>query len=169
MPRIATVVCLCLTLAAPAVAQESDHERRLAVARRVVADSFTDEAHRQLIGVLANAVVESMAVQFVASLKRAPTARDRELLAAAIGEAMVEVFPKTAWEEAIAPLYAEHFTAEELVAVLEFNKTPLGRKLIGLQGRLMSDGGELGQSMFGARHDEFMRVAEREIRKRFQP
>jgi hypothetical protein len=169
MPRIATVVCLCLALAVSAVAQEADQERRLAMAREVVADSFTDEAHRQLIGVLAHAVVESMTVQFVASLKRAPTAKDRDLLAEAIRTAMEEVFPKAAWEQAIAPLYAQHFTAEELVSVLEFNKTPLGRKLIGLQGRLMSDGGELGQSMFAARHEEFMRVAEREIRKRFHP
>lgn len=50
----------------------------------------------------------------------------------------------------LATVYARHFTAEELRGLLAFNRSPLGQRLIALQGQVAQESMEAGRA-WGAR------------------
>ena len=55
-------------------------------------------------------------------------------------------------------LYAKHYTHEDVLALLEFYRSPVGQKAITLMPLLMQEGGEIGQRWMEPRMPKIMQV-----------
>jgi len=89
-------------------------------------------------------------------LKHEVNAAEEEKLRAAIHRAMSETVPKNLWQDAFIPIYMRAFTHAEVVELLKFYKTRLGRKLLEVTPKLTHDGAQAGKELFEAHTDEFL-------------
>ena len=141
MYRLALSLCLALSVATTALAQEAKpvDPAALAQARILFERSNAAELGQQM----AKAVED----QQRAALERFNPAR-----AAQIGE-MVDLmraeFAKymPALEEAIITLYAQRFTADELAQIIAFNDTPVGRKMVREMPAILAETMSVAQTM----------------------
>jgi hypothetical protein len=141
MYRLALSLCLALSVATTALAQEPKpvDPAALAQARILFEKSNAAELGQQMAKALED--------QQRAALERFNPAR-----AAQIGE-MVDFmraeFAKymPALEDAIITLYAQRFTADELAQIAAFNDTPVGRKMIREMPAMMAETMSVAQTM----------------------
>lgn len=68
-----------------------------------------------------------------------------------------EVYPRDAWEAVLMPLYQDNLTREELLAIVEFNRSPVGQKALAIQATLMTGGSSIGERLMQSRREEFSR------------
>jgi|GEM_PF-799757 len=160
MPRFALSLCLALSFATTALAQEAKpvDPAALAQARILFEKSNAAELGQQM----AKAIED----QQRAALERFNPAR-----AAQIGE-MVDLmraeFAKymPALEDAIITLYAQRFTADELAQIAAFNDTPVGRKMIREMPAILAETMSVAQTMALKAATEVMTKLRPELEKR---
>jgi uncharacterized protein len=61
-------------------------------------------------------------------------------------------------------LYAKHYTHEDVLALLEFYRSPVGQKAITLMPLLMQEGGEIGQRWMEPRMPKIMDTLQQRLR-----
>jgi hypothetical protein len=83
------------------------------------------------------------------------TVEQTQQLESVIRSVFQEVYPRTAWEEALLPLFLNSFSRDELEEVTRFQQTALGRKLALVQAQLATGGGTIGQQLIQSRQAEF--------------
>lgn len=120
--RIFLTAIMALAFAwAPAQAQETDYEARMAVAREIVESTGGEAAFR--VGL--EATLPMIRQSFAQSM---PTATNAQLdeVEVVMMDIMMETYPEIS--EAAARMYSDRFTLAELQAVMDFNRTPVGQK-----------------------------------------
>ncbi|HEX8605922.1 MAG TPA: DUF2059 domain-containing protein, partial [Pseudoduganella sp.] len=58
--------------------------------------------------------------------------------------------------EAMVPIYARHYTVDEMRQMAAFYKTPVGQKSLRLMPQLMSEGMQVGQRIMMPRMNKLM-------------
>jgi hypothetical protein len=79
---------------------------------------------------------EATADMLMIELEREPSEQDLARLEAVMREGLAEFLTADLWQEAVAGVYAENFTAAELQATREFYLSPAGQKILRLQRSL---------------------------------
>jgi hypothetical protein len=69
----------------------------------------------------------------------AETKRQMDLLMNGVLEDVRAVLPTEAMLEAVIPIYQRHFTTEEVAAIIAFQSSPVGKKMIGLQPAMIQE------------------------------
>lgn len=67
--------------------------------------------------------------------------------------------------EAIVPVYARHYTIEEMRQLATFYKTPVGVKSLRLMPQLMAEGMQLGQQIIAPRMNKLMQELQQSEKK----
>jgi hypothetical protein len=78
---------------------------------------------------------------------------------------MRKIFSSEEAATAFARVYAESFTEAELRDVVNFMRTPSGRRFAAAQGELMRRGGEIGKRLAQENQGELMEMLEAEMQK----
>ena len=139
MKRIVIALLIVFGVSHTAIAQE-DYERRLELAREVVAVSGASEASLLMLESLSPSLEPAFRQQY-------PNANDKAIanavkhIIARFEDAMPEIL------EGTAAVYARKFTADELSELLEFYETPLGQKLLAEQVAIMNETSQAGQQI----------------------
>jgi hypothetical protein len=81
---------------------------------------------------------------------------------------LAEFLTTELWQENIAAVYAEHFTATELQSLLEFYDSPLGRKTLELDETLSQEFDDSLDVALDPRVDEFIARVDEELAKAFE-
>ncbi|MDF2766718.1 MAG: hypothetical protein K0S81_3713 [Rhodospirillales bacterium] len=134
------LLVLALLWQAPARAGESSFDpERLAVAREIIEASGANALTEQ--------VLRSVSAQIATLIQQYNPERGAAVAdiidAVVLPEASRRIPEAT---EAMARLYAERFTAEELQDVVDFYRTPTGRKLVALSPELFVEAQRVGQA-----------------------
>ena len=140
--RLLVIVATALALLwhAPARADESAFDpERLKLAREMLQLSGMEALSSQMLELVSRHVSE---------LVRRHNPDQGEVISEIIETVLVPEAKRRAPEmsEAMARLYAERFTAPELQDVVDFYRTPTGRKLVAASPELLSEGNRLGQA-----------------------
>jgi hypothetical protein len=138
---IAACAALLLLIAAPPARADNSafDPERLDLARQMVEASGADALTRQLLDLVSRQI---------ADLVRRSNPEHGEAAADIVEAVLVPEAKRRSPEmlEAMARLYAERFTAEELQSYLDFYLTPAGRKLVATAPELLVEGQRLGQA-----------------------
>jgi hypothetical protein len=137
---IIACAALLFLLIAPSRADESAFDpERLAVAREMVAASGA--------GALVGQTLDLVSRQIGELVRRANPGQG-EAAADIVETVLVPEAKRRSPEmlEAMARVYAERFTAQELQAILDFYRTPTGQKLVATGPELIVEAQRLGQA-----------------------
>lgn len=137
-----------------------------ALASSAVRATLDAGAHEALLN---QAVATSYAVaraRIEGSGRQLTTAQVGEL-ESAIRKVVTDTYPREAWEETLLPLFLSNLDRDELRALLAFQGSPLGRKLLVIQARLMA-GNQISYQLLQTRRDEFARRLSEELGRVFK-
>lgn len=159
LPMIHRRLCLFVSLAA-ALACDSNQrfEADLATTESLAATAVKaalDNGAFQAMMNQATAASYSVAKARLEAGGRAVSATDAETLERVIRQVITEVYPRQAWEDALKTLYLDNLTREELEAVVRFQATPIGTKLLAIQAAVMTGGSALGERLLQSRREVF--------------
>lgn len=127
-------------------------------------------------GALDNGSFEAMMEQTVAAAFSVAKARieaeGRQLtpeqqrqLEAVLRRVITETYPRSAWEQALVPLYLENLSPKELEEAVAFQRTSLGEKLMAIQAQLVTGGASIGERLMASKQEEFSRRLGEELSK----
>lgn len=71
------------------------------------------------------------------------------------------------WQDSVTAVYAEHLTADELHTLFEFYASPLGRKVLGMEGMLTEEVNTAVDAALEDRIDEFIGRVDEELAAAF--
>ncbi len=113
-----------IVAAVPAAGQGREHE----LARELARLMFDDSVRRALDEQIGRGLLQSVATPLQQRLNRRLIEMEWRMLADIIGRFLDETLPPARTEEIAADIYARHFDADELAALVEFQRSPVGRK-----------------------------------------
>jgi hypothetical protein len=100
---------------------------------------------------------EALALELGRELSEEGQKRVRDILRAALGEFLTT----ETWSDGVTRVYAKHFTAAELDAMVEFYESPVGRKVLQLEDTLIEEfDGELEVVLDGKLDELVARIDE---------
>jgi hypothetical protein len=100
---------------------------------------------------------EALTLELGRELSQEGQERVRDILRAALGEFLTT----ETWRDGVARVYAKHFTAAELDAMVEFYESPVGRKVLQLEDTLIEEfDGELEAVLDGKLDELIARIDE---------
>jgi uncharacterized protein len=137
---IGICAALLLLIAAPTRADEGAFDpERLAVARQMVEASGAAALVGQTLDIVSRQIAE---------LVRRANPEHGQAAADIVETVLVPEAKRRAPEmlEAMARVYAERFTAEELQVILDFYRTPTGQKMVAAGPELVVEAQRLGQA-----------------------
>jgi len=111
--------------------------------------------------------VEAAGVNLEATLGRELTGEERAAAAAIIRATIAEFLTPEAWTEAVAGVYAAHFSPDELDAAIEFYSSPTGAKILSLHATLNDDVGAATEAILGADLEAFISRVDEALAARF--
>jgi hypothetical protein len=111
--------------------------------------------------------VESTSDALTLALERELTSEEKDHVRAVMRGALAEVLTAEAWEDALAQVYAAHFTPNELQATIDFFSSPAGRKIIEAQGMIDAETGDAVDEIIDSRLDEFIQRIDTELAAAF--
>ena len=98
---------------------------------------------------------EATADMLMLELEREPSAEDLAQLEAVMRAGLAEFLTGELWQETVAEVYAENFTAAELQETVAFYTSPTGRKILGLGRTLDEAVGDAVEVELEVHSDEF--------------
>jgi len=152
-----SVVAAVLILAAcsqPAPIADSP-EARLEQARALTALEVESGALDEMLDEGAALAREATADLLMLELEREPSEEDLAKLEAAMRAGLAEFLTAGLWQETVAKIYAENFTAAELQATREFYLSPAGSKIMSIQRLLDAAVGDAVETALEPHSDEF--------------
>ena len=113
-------------------------EARLEQARALTAIEVESGALDDMLDEGAALAREATADMLMLELEREPTTEDLAQLEAVMRAALAEFLTAELWQETVAQVYAENFTAAELQETVAFYTSPTGLRILGL-GRTLDE------------------------------
>lgn len=98
---------------------------------------------------------EATADMLMLELEREPSEEDLAELEAVMRAGLAEFLTADLWQETVAKVYADNFTAAELQATWEFYQSTAGRKILSLQRSLDAEVGDAVDAALEVHSDEF--------------
>jgi hypothetical protein len=131
MPKtIATFIVLAAVFAATsATAPQTEATRAETIARSLARLNADRAFYDVIIEYAETLLLPAMRTGVESALKRQLSSSDLEKLKSVIRRTALDVFPVKPFEDALTPVYTEHFTATELESLIAFYGTSLGQKL----------------------------------------
>jgi hypothetical protein len=130
-------------------------EARLEQARALTAIEVESGALDSMLDEGAALAREATADLLMLELERQPTEDDLAQLEAVMRAGLAEFLTAELWQETVAKVYAENFTAAELQATMEFYQSPAGSKIMRLQRSLDAEVGKAVEAVLEPHSDEF--------------
>lgn len=161
------VFAIFLLVCTGAYGDTESSERHKALSRELVGLVLNYGAYDSMMEQAADTAMVVMRANLQVKLGRELSYREDAKLRIAFSRAMATVYPQSAWEQVIVPLYMKYFDAAETKKLLEFYKTPLGLKALTLMPRLQQEGAQAGRALVSTKEDEFLLRFEDEIRREF--
>jgi len=158
-----TIVSLCSVVVAvlmiggcsqPAPIADSP-EARLEQARALTAIEVESGALDDMLDEGAALARQATADMLMLELEREPSQEDLARLEAVMRAGLAEYLTAELWQETVAKIYAENFTAAELQATREFYESPAGRKILSIQRSLDAEVGDAVEAALEVHSDEF--------------
>jgi len=157
--RIAPICVFALATLAFACAQTpplaDTPENRLEQARALTALEVESGALDDMLDEGAALARQATADLLMLELERQPTEDDLAQLEAVMRAGLAEFLTAELWQETVAKVYSENFTAAELQETVEFYTSPTGLKILGLGRSLDEAVGEAVETALEVHGDEF--------------
>jgi hypothetical protein len=142
-------------------------EARLEQARALTAIEVESGALDSMLDEGAALAREATADLLMLELERQPTEDDLAQLEAVMRAGLAEFLTAELWQETVAEVYAENFTAAELQATREFYMSPTGRKILSIQRSLDGEVGDAVETVLEVHSDEFAARIDAALAERF--
>lgn len=142
-------------------------ENRLEQARALTAIEVESGALDGMLDEGAALAREATANMLMLELEREPTQKDLAQLEAVMRAGLAEFLTADLWQETVAKVYVENFTAAELQATREFYLSPTGQKILSLQRSLDDQISDAVESVLDVYSDEFAERIDSALAERF--
>jgi len=146
---LAVLVGLVAVLPAAAAAQSAGADG-LATARQI-SQLLTGESFELVMTQAMRTLMPIAKTVAERELKRELTPQEETAIAVAFRRSFEQVYPRTLWEEESALILTSHLNEAELAELLQFYRSPLGRKLLAMNAPLM----QTGERIFKSREQQF--------------
>ena len=130
-------------------------EARLEQARALTALEVESGALDDMLDEGAALARQATADMLMLELEREPSEEDLAKLEGVMRAGLAEFLTAELWQETVAKVYAENFTAAELQETVAFYTSPTGLKIMGLGGTLDGAVGEAVETALEVHSDEF--------------
>jgi len=165
------IIAVCTVAIATSCAPSADlpdtPELRLEKARVLAQQEREGGGFDETLDRGATFAFESVADALTLELERELAAGERDRVEAIMRAVIAEFLPVDAWENALVQVYAAHFSPAELQATIEFFSSPVGKKIIELQGTIDRQTGDAVDEIIGSRIEEFIQRIDDELAKEF--
>ena len=148
------VVIMAVGCSQPAPIADSP-EARLELARALTAIEVESGALDDMLDEGAALAREATADMLMLELEREPSKEDLAELEAVMRAGLAEFLTAELWQETVAKVYAENFTAAEMQETVTFYNSPTGLKILGLGKTLDEAVGDAVETALEAHSDEF--------------
>ena len=156
-------LCAC-TQPAPL---EDTPENRLEQARALTALEVESGALDSMLDEGAALAREATADMLMIELEREPSEEDLATLESVMRAGLAEFLTAELWQETVAKVYAENFTAAELQETVAFYGSPTGRKILGLGQLLDQAVGDAVETALDVHREEFAARVDAALAERF--
>lgn len=146
---------------------EDGPEARLEQAHALTAVEVESGALDDMLDEGAALAREATADMLMLELEREPSQEDLAQLESVMRAGLAEFLTADLWQETVAKVYAENFTAGELQATREFYESPAGRKILSLQRSLDAEVGDAVDAALEVHSDEFEARIDEALAERF--
>jgi hypothetical protein len=146
---------------------EDTFENRLEQARALTAIEVEAGALDGMLDEGAALAREATADMLMLELERETSAEDLATLEAVMRAGLAEFLTAELWQETVAQVYVENFTAAELQATREFYLSPTGQKILSLQRSLDDQIGDAVETVLEVHSDEFADRIDAALAERF--
>ncbi len=160
------VVVMALGCAQPAPLADTQ-ENRIVQARALTALEVESGALDDMLDEGAALAREATTDMLMIELEREPSQEDLAQLEAVMRAGLEEYLTAELWQETVAKVYAESFTAAELQATREFYQSPAGRKILSIQRSLDAEVGDAVEAALEVHSDEFAARVDAALAERF--
>jgi hypothetical protein len=165
---ICVVACVALAIACTQTPPLADTpENRLEQARALTAIEVEAGALDGMLDEGAALARDATADMLMLELEREPSAEDLATLEAVMRAGLAEFLTAELWQETVAQVYVENFTATELQATREFYLSPTGQKILSLQRSLDDQIGDAVETVLEVHSDEFADRIDATLAERF--
>ena len=130
-------------------------EDRLEQARALTALEVESGALDDMLDEGAALARQATADLLMLELEREPSQEDLARLEAVMRAGLAEYLTAELWQETVAKIYAENFTAAELRDPREFYESPAGRKILSIQRSLDAEVGDAVEAALDVHSEEF--------------
>jgi len=158
---------LVVTSCAPSADPPDTPELRIEKARVLAQQEREGGGFDETLDRGAALALESVADALTLELERELTAEERDRVESIMRGVIAEFLPVDAWENALIQVYAAHFSPAELQATIEFFSSPVGKKIIELQGTIDRQTGDAVDEIIGSRIEEFVQRIDDELNREF--
>jgi hypothetical protein len=134
---------------------EDTPENRLEQARALTAIEVEAGALDGMLDEGAALAREATADMLMLELEREPSEEDLATLESVMRAGLAEFLTAELWQEIVAEVYANNFTAAELQETVAFYGSPTGRKILGVGKALDQAVGEAVDAALEVHRDEF--------------
>ena len=169
--RLSEVSLLAIVFMACACSQPAPladtPENRLEQARALTAIEVEVGALDGMLDEGAALAREATADMLMLELEREPSEEDLAQLEAVMRAGLAEFLTAELWQETVAAIYAENFTATELQATTEFYESPAGRRILSIQRSLDAEVGDAVETALEVHSDEFAARIDAALAERF--
>jgi hypothetical protein len=143
-------------------------ELRMEKARALAALEAGDGGgYEETLDLGASLATDSTIDALVLELGRELTDEEGLAVQGVMRDALAEVLPPDEWQRAAAEIYAEHLSPAELDATMEFYTSPVGAKILGMQGTLDEQMGDAVDALVEQRLEEFIGLVDHGLAKLF--
>lgn len=142
-------------------------ETRLELARALTAIEVEAGALDGMLDEGAALAREATADMLMLELEREPSEEDLATLESVMRAGMAEFLTPELWQETVAKVYVENFTAAELQATRDFYLSLTGQKILSLQRTLDDQIGDAVESVLDVHSDEFADRIDAALAERF--
>ena len=163
---VVAAALMCVACAPPASLADST-ENRLEQARALTALEVESGALDAMLDEGAALAREATADMLMIELEREPSEVDLAKLEAVMRTGLAEFLTAELWQETVAAVYAENFTAAELQETVAFYGSPTGLKILGLGKTLDEAVGDAVETALEAHSDEFAARVDAALAERF--
>lgn len=164
----AAIFVVMMTVGCGQVVQiEDSPENRLEQARALTALEVESGALDDMLDEGAALAREATAGMLMLELERQPSEEDLAQLEAVMHAGLEEFLTADLWQETVASVYAENFTAAELQETVAFYSSPTGRSILAAQRSLDSAVGDAVEAALEVHHDEFAARIDAALAERF--
>jgi len=148
------VVMMVVGCSQPAPITDSP-EARLEQARALTTLEVESGALDAMLDEGAALARQATADMLMIELEREPSQEDLAKLEGVMRAGLAEFLTAELWQETVAKVYAENFTASELQATREFYVSPAGQKILSIQRSLDAEVGDAVDAVLEVHSDEF--------------